>query len=184
MVARKLRNNIQGAVMIRTKRRALGLALGFLVIGAVAAIAGPPWISIEYPVNPFDAGAKDGYLKVRTYHHSDLVGYQIAGTAEGLVNGRRTTSALDINPLNVPGTYVVNWKKPATGDWILLISTKREGEHMATAVVKVDQEGRVAQVSVPYRIIENGRWKVPRAVASSEVDAMLRGGSILVLDNR
>lgn len=163
--------------MFKMKRRTLGLALAFTAIGAVVAIAGPPWISIEYPVNPLDPAAKGGFVTVRTYHHADLVGYDIAGTAEGLVNGQRQSTRLDIHPLKLAGTYVVNWRKPASGNWVLVISTQRDGQHMATAVVKVSADGQVASVTVPSRTSENGRWIVPRAVAASEVDAMLRSGA-------
>ena len=163
--------------MFQSKRRIVSLALAFTAVAAVAAIAGPPWIAIEYPVNPLDPAAKGGFVTVRTYHHADLVGYEIVGTAEGLVNGRRQRTQLDIRPLKLAGTYVVHWKKPASGSWALLISTKRDGQHMATAVVKVDAAGEVASVTVPSRTIENGRWTVPRPVAASEVDALLRSGT-------
>lgn len=163
--------------MFKMNRRTLGLALAFSVVGAAAAIAGPPWISIEYPVNPLDPAAKGGFVTVRTYHHSDLVSFDIGGTAEGLVNGQRQSAKLDIRPLKSAGTYVVNWKKPAGGNWALIISTRRDGQHMATAVVKVDAAGQVASVTVPSRMIENGRWTVPRAVAAPEIDALLRNGT-------
>ncbi len=163
--------------MFKMQRRTLGFALALTAIGAAVAIAGPPWISIEYPVNPLDPAAKGGFVTVRTYHHADLIGYDITGTAEGLVNAQRQSTKLDIRPLKLAGTYVVNWKKPASGKWVLLISTKRDGQHMATAVVQVSAEGQVASVIVPSRTTENGRWTVPRAVAASEVDAMLRSGT-------
>lgn len=165
-------------------KRTLGLAVALTAIAAAAAIAGPPWISIEYPVNPLDPAAKGGYVTVRTYHHADLVGYQIGGTAEGLVNGERQSSKLDIRPLRPAGTYVVNWKKPASGSWVLVISTQRDGQHMATAVVKVGADGQVASVVVPSKLIENGRWTLPRAVASSEIDAMLRNGVTIAATSR
>lgn len=163
--------------MFKSKRRTIGLALAFTAVAAAAAIAGPPWISIEYPVNPLDPTAKGGFVTVRTYHHAELVGYEIAGTAEGLVNGQRQSAKLEIRPLKLAGSYVVHWKKPASGSWAVLITTKRDGHHMATAVVKVDAAGQVASVTVPSRTIENGRWTVPRPVAASEVDAMLRTGT-------
>lgn len=163
--------------MFKMKHRTLGLAFALSVVGAAAAIAGPPWISIEYPVNPLDPEAKGGFVMVRTYHHSDLLSFEIGGTAEGLVNGQRQSAKLDIRPLKSAGTYIVNWKKPASGNWALIISTRRDGQHMATAVVKVDAAGQVASVTVPSRTIENGRWTVPRPVAASEVDAMLRNGA-------
>lgn len=163
--------------MFRIKARTLALAAGISAVTAVAAMAGPPWISIEYPSNPLDPSARGGFVTVRTYHHADLMSYDISGTAEGVVNGRRVSNKLEIKRLAQAGTYVVNWKKPAAGNWVLLITTARDGHHMATAVVKVDPSGRVAEVNVPFRTVENGRWVVPRAVAAAEVDAMLRAPS-------
>ena len=146
--------------------------LSLVFAGVVAA--GPPWIAIEYPANPFDPGTRGAFLTVRTYHHGDLMSYDISGTAEGLVNGKRQSVRLDIRRLPQAGMYAVRWQKPAQGTWALLISTTRDGEHMASALVSIDGSGRVAGVSVPADPIENGRWLVPRKVASAEVEALLR----------
>ena len=146
--------------------------LSLIFAGALAA--GPPWIAIEYPANPFDPGTRGAFLTVRTYHHGDLMGFDISGTAEGLVNGKRESVRLQISRLPQAGMYAVRWQKPAQGTWALLISTTRDGAFMASALVSVDGSGRVAGVSVPSNTIENGRWVVPRKVASAEVDALLR----------
>ncbi|MEO5588392.1 MAG: hypothetical protein ABIS03_02310 [Gemmatimonadaceae bacterium] len=157
---------------ISFKRIAVVSALSLVV--ASAAVAGPPWIAIEYPANPHDPNTRGAFLTVRTYHHGDLLSYDIAGTAEGLVNGKRQSARLDIRRLPQAGVYAVRWQKPAAGQWALVISTSREGEHMATALVDVDSNGRVALVTVPSKSIENGRWITPRKVAAAEVDALLR----------
>src|SRR3954468_11818072 len=126
--------------------------LSLVFAGVVAA--GPPWIAIEYPANPFDSGTRGAFLTVRTYHHGDLMSYDVSGTAEGLVNGKRQTMKLDIRRLPEAGTYVVYWKKPAAGTWALIVSTSREDHYMASALIQVDQLGRVASVSVPADPIE------------------------------
>ena len=146
------------------------------LIFAGALAAGPPWIAIEYPANPFDPGTRGAFLTVRTYHHGDLMAFDISGTAEGLVNGKRESVRLQISRLPQAGMYAVRWQKPAQGTWALLISTTRDGQHMASALVSIDGTGRVAGVSVPSNTIENGRWVVPRKIASAEVDALLRSG--------
>ena len=158
-------------------KRALALVTVSLVAAGVA-VAGPPWIAIEYPVNPHDPATRDAFMTVRTYHHGDLVGYELTGTAEGLVNGQRRSARLDIRRLPQTGSYAVRWRKPADGTWVLVVSSTREGNHMATAVVTVDNTGRVARVSVPSRSIEGGKWQVPRAVAAAEVNAILRGQAL------
>jgi len=154
------------------KRFAIAAALTAGV--ATAAIAGPPWIAIEYPVNPHNPGTRDAFVTVRTYHHGELVSYGISGTAEGLVNGRRQSMPLDIRRLPEAGMFAVYWKKPAQGTWALLITSSQDNHFMASALIQVDDAGRVASVSVPSNSIENGRWLVPRKVASNEIDAALR----------
>ena len=152
------------------------LALATILSAAVVttALAGPPWIAIEYPVNPHDPNTRGAFCTVRTYHHGDLMDFEINGTAEGLVNGKRQSVKLDIRRLPQPGTYAVRWTKPAQGKWALVISTAREGHYMASALIDVDARGQVASVKVPSDPIEGGRWQVPRKVASAEVEALLK----------
>ena len=158
-------------------KRALAVIVVSLVAAGVA-VAGPPWIAIEYPVNPHDPATRDAFMTVRTYHHGDQVGHELTGTAEGLVNGQRRSMRLDIRRLPQTGAYAVRWQKPAQGTWVRVVSSRQEGTHMATAVVTVDNSGRVARVSVPSRPIEGGRWQVPRAGAAAEVNAILRGQTL------
>lgn len=160
--------------MLQTSFTRIAVVSALSLAVATAAVAGPPWIAIEYPANPHDANTRGAFLTVRTYHHGDLLSYDIGGTAEGLVNGKRQSARLDIRRLPQAGSYAVRWQKPASGEWALVISTSRDGKHMATALVDVDSRGRVASVTVPARSIEGGRWISPRKVADAEVDAMLR----------
>jgi hypothetical protein len=160
--------------MLRSRYHRFALVTLASLLVAGIATAGPPWIAIEYPANPFDPNTRGAYLTVRTYHHGDQTPFDISGTAEGLVNGKRQSVKLDIRRLPQPGMYAVRWQKPREGNWALLITTTRDGHHMATALVDIDAQGRVASVSVPSNTTENGRWVVPRQVASGEVDAALR----------
>lgn len=155
----------------RYQRFAL-VTIASIVVAGIAA-AGPPWIAVEYPANPHDPNTRGAFLTVRTYHHGDLMSYDISGTAEGLVKGKRESVRLDIRRLPQAGMYAVRWQKPAEGSWALVISTSSEGHFMASVLVDVDARGRVGSVTVPSNTIENGRWLVPRRVAATEVDALL-----------
>lgn len=170
--------------MIRPPLRKLALLAGLSAVVATAAIAGPPWIAIEYPANPHDPATRDALLTVRTYHHGDLMSYQLTGTAEGIVNGRRQTMPLDIRRLPTAGVYAVRWQKPAQGSWMLVITSSRGSSDAATALVTIDSRGGVASVSVPFDTIENGRWRVPRKVASAEVAAMLKANAATTVARR
>lgn len=154
------------------KKFALVAALS--TIALTAAVAGPPWIAVEYPVNPHDPNTRGAFCTIRTYHHGDLMAYDVTGTAEGLVNGKRQSVRLDIRRLPQAGMYAVRWTKPAEGSWAIVISTARDGHFMASALIDVDSRGRVASVTVPSKPIEGGRWTLPIQVASAELDALLR----------
>jgi hypothetical protein len=163
--------------MFRSPIRKLALLAGLTALVTTVAVAGPPWIAIEYPANPHDPGTRGALLTVRTYHHGELMSYQLSGTAEGIVNGRRQTMPLDIRRLPQAGMYAVRFQKPAQGSWMLVITSSQNGAFAASALVTLDSGGGVASVSVPSGTIENGRWRVPRRVALAEIDAMLKNAA-------
>jgi len=106
---------------------------------------------------------------VRTYHHGDLMAKTVTGTAEGVVNGKRQSMALDIRPGSQAGMYVVRWQRPAVGRWVLVINSGMQGVTDATAVVDISPSGGVASVTVPTPQLEmdgsrHGRWRQPRSM--------------------
>jgi len=160
--------------MLRTAMLASALTL----TAFSSALAGPPWIAIEYPANPFDRASRDGFLTVRTYHHGDPLARTVTGTAEGVVNGKRETMRLDIRPGSQAGMYVVRWQRPASGRWVLVINTGEKGKVDASAVVEISPTGGIAGVTVPTRHVGDG-WIGPRAVAAAEIDGLLQGRAIV-----
>ncbi len=163
--------------MSRTLLRTFALATALTLSAFSTASAGPPWIAIEYPANPFDQTSRDAFLTVRTYHHGEMMAKTVTGTAEGVVNGQRQSMKLDIRPGSQPGMYVVRWQKPANGRWVLVINSGNQGIVDATAVVEISPTGAVANVSVPTRQLGNG-WIGPRPVAASEIDGLLQGRAL------
>jgi hypothetical protein len=163
--------------MRRTLLRTFALVTALTLTAFGTASAGPPWIAIEYPANPFDRTSRDAFLTVRTYHHGDLMARTVTGTAEGVVNGKRQSMRLDIRPGSQAGVYAVRWQRPATGRWVLVISSGTAGVTDATAVVEISPTGGVAGITVPTRAIGGG-WISPRAVAAAEIDALLQGRAI------
>src|SRR6476646_8248818 len=160
--------------MKRTLLRTFALVTAFTLTAFSSALAGPPWIAIEYPANPFDRTSRDAFLTVRTYHHGELMAKTVTGTAEGVVNGKRQSMPLDSRPGSQTGRYVVRWQRPAVGRWVLVINSGNQGITDATAVVEINPTGGVANISVPTKSYGNG-WIGPRPVASSEIDALLQG---------
>jgi hypothetical protein len=140
-----------------------------------AAAAGPPWISIEYPVNPFDRTTRGAYLLVHAYYHGTPVGYPVSGTAEGLVNGERRTVTLRFETTARTGVYALRKQWPSDGAWTLVISVT-QGEHdrggVAQALVELAPNGTVASVRVPTQQHAEGAF--PRRLTSQEIEGALR----------
>ena len=84
--------------MKRPLLRSLALVTALTLTAFSSAHAGPPWIAIEYPANPFDQATRGGFLTVRTYHHGQITAKTLTGTAEGVINGKRESMKLDIRP--------------------------------------------------------------------------------------
>jgi len=138
------------------------------------ALAGPPWISIESPPNPFNSETRGALLVVRVYHHGEAAFYPVSGTAEGLQNGKRQSMKLEFGSTSTPGMYSLKFSRPSAGAWLLMIHVGEPGEHgQATAVVSLDAEGQVSSVQVPTR--QQGDWLLPRELSEAEVSARLRG---------
>jgi len=157
-----------------------------LLIGALAAAlnttiaapspssapAGPPWISIEYPVNPYDQSTRDAFLVVHAFHHGTPMAFPVSGTAEGIVNGQRRTITLEFGTTSRTGAYALKKQWPDQGTWTLVIGVMQGVEDRVTAIVDLSSDGQVARINVPTRQ-QNG-WVVPAKVAMADVEAGLR----------
>lgn len=133
---------------------------------------GPPWIAIEYPVNPYDQTTRDAYLVVHAYHHGTPTAFPISGTAEGLVDGKRRSVSLEFSRTSRPGVFALKKQWSAAGTWTLVIAVMQAKEDQVQAIVNVGTDGRVASVRVPTK--RQGEWLVPAPVAMTEVDKELR----------
>ena len=157
------------------RRIALALALLAAIPAAAsvraASLLGPPWISIEYPGNPFDRDHHDAYLYVHTFHHQNAIDAPPRGTAEGIVGGQRRSIALAFEATSRPGTFALRQQWPREGTWMLVITTGPQAGS-ATALVDIGPAGDVTAVRVPTE--RRGDWTVPTAVSAAAVDAALR----------
>ena len=159
---------------------ALGILFGAVTLigagspaSAHTAVAGPPWISIETPVNPYDATTRDAYLVVHAFHHGTPVAFPVSGTAEGMVNGERRSVKLDFATTSRPGAYALRKQWGDAGIWTLVITVHQAENDGAQALVEVGADGEVARVQVPTRIGERN-LRFPRELAAQEIDAALR----------
>lgn len=140
--------------------------LALSVAALVSTAAGPPWISIEYPINPHDQSMRGAFLLVHVFHHSTPIVYPVEGTAEGIVNGERRTIKLEFTETSRTGVYGLRRQWPTEGVWTLVIKGG------ATAVVELGADGEVASVNVPSR--QERGWTIPTDVPMNDIDKALR----------
>jgi hypothetical protein len=153
--------------------RKLSLA-ALLVTGLPAiAVAGPPWISIELPANPWDQTTRGAFLLVHAFHHGLPIQVPVTGVAEGIVNGQRKSVTLTFDKASRPGVYTLRNQWGSTGRWVLVITVSQHQDDVAQAIVEISEAGEVTAVRVPVRADRDG---FPRRVTQAEVEAALRTG--------
>ena len=151
------------------------LAISSLFVATAFASSGPPWISIEYPANPYDAASREAFLLVHAFHHHTPMYFPVSGTAEGLVSGARRTISLEFKNTSRPGVYALRKQWPTDGVWTLVLSVSQgEGEfNTARAVVELGANEQVASVNVPTVKARDG-YVVPGPVSMADIEARLR----------
>lgn len=164
-------------------RRLRGVALAFvslMVVFAAAPVSSraasfgtialkwPPWLSVEYPVNPYDRANRDALLLMHAAMREGVpTARDLVGTAEGIVNGQRQSVALRLDATSQPGVFAVRRQWPAEGAWMLEITLAKS----TTALVSLDRSGAVSSVDVPMTTTSGNRF--PRAVVQREIDSTL-----------
>lgn len=154
----------------RPTRRPAVLAAALLLTLATTALAGPPWLSIELPANPYDRLTRGAIALVRTYHHGVPMQIQARGTAEGLIDGERVSLPLELVATSATGLYALRGEIPDDGSWVLVVRAGDE-DYPVTAIVDLGPGGAVRAVDVPLRA---GDPPLPREVTGQEIDARLR----------
>ena len=162
---------------LKTFARPSILAIGPLLVAATIAIAGPPWISIEYPPNRLDGDTRGALALVRMYHHEHQGQFPVEGTAEGVVDGERVSLPLKFTPVGSAGVWAVWGEIPKEGNWVLAIHgtdgvSKAEVSILA-ALAAGNQE--ISFVKVPRS--REGNW--PRAASARDVESMLQTAIVL-----
>ncbi len=157
------------------KRQALALALVLSI--ATPALAGPPWISIELPANPYDRTSRGAFLLVHTFHHGNEIGATPSGTAEGVVGGQRRSVPLRFEQTTRTGVYALQNLWGGQGVWTLVIGMQRSAHPMdqVQALVEIGANGEVAGVRVPTA--RQGDNVIPSPVAMKEIETGLRSRS-------
>src|SRR6266571_1251067 len=165
---------LEVAMQVRIRSLALAALATALVAAPVSAfeLKGPPWISIELPVNPYDQSTRGAFFLVHSFHHGTAMGFIVSGTAEGMMNGERRSLKLDFAETSREGVYALKRTWPKEGTWTLVIKANQGPEDAATAVVDLGPDGDVVAIRVPT--MHRGSWTVPAPVSLGEIDAALR----------
>lgn len=157
---------------LKTFARPAILATAPLLVAATIAIAGPPWISIEYPPNRLDPDTRGALAVVRIYHHQHQGQFPIEGTAEGVVDGARMSLPLKFTPVGDEGAWATWGEIPGEGNWVLAIhgTDGATGAEVSILAALADGNEEISFVKVPRS--REGNW--PRAASEADVESMLR----------
>jgi hypothetical protein len=153
--------------------RRIGVTIAALLVFATPALAGPPWVSIEYPTNPHDPSTRGAIALVHAYHHSDHITPEMSATAEAFINGRRASVPLKLTPTGRAGVYAVSGELEGDGPWLVVVTLEQAPTATATALVAVNSDGRITSVRVPIDTNHEG-WVIPRKVTEQDIEAELR----------
>jgi hypothetical protein len=137
-------------------------------VASPSMVKWPPWISIESPVNPYDASTRGAAMLVRAaFREGTAQLSDLTGSAEGIVGGARRSIALHFDSTGRPNVFALRRQWPTEGTWLLRISLMT-----TTAIVTLDRSGNVASVRIPTEMTAT-HDEVPRAVGSKEIDSIL-----------
>jgi hypothetical protein len=158
--------------MTRLLLGALAAALSTTPAVPTPATMGPPWISIEYPVNPYDSSTKDAFLVVHAFHHGDPTNFPVSGSAEGIVSGQRRTVPLEFTRTSRTGVFALRKQWASEGAWTLVVGVVQGPGDRVSAIVELDRAGQVARVTVPTR--RRDGHTIPAPVVMRDVESALR----------
>ena len=157
--------------MTLAARRILLASTLFVVTMTARADAGPPFISVELPANPLDRTTRGAYLLVHGFHHEVATAQRLVGTAEGIVDGARSSVPIVFEATSRTGVFAVRRTWGTKGTWLLVLRAGPD-EWPATALVGIGADGAVRSVRVPME--RRDGWDVPMKVEATQVDRELR----------
>ena len=138
-----------------------------LLLLAANAAAGGFFLSIHAP-DPKVAD-RDAILTVEAQGCQDYSQAHVTGTAEGTVDGKRRSIALELAATGRPGAYMVRRQWPERGKWVLVFHSVAWGRTTST-IVSLAPDGRLPPDSAPSQ----GIRMMMRPVNSEDIEAALR----------
>lgn len=114
------------------------LTFGVGLAAAVSLMAGGFVLQIGKPSANPEAQAKNAVLVVRGFSCAEPEKTKVTGTAEGFVNGKRESVALNLMPLAEQSSYAVAKQWPSEGRWVLAFTMTNPHMGHQSAMVKVE----------------------------------------------
>lgn len=147
--------------------RHLALASLLFVAFAGAASAGQPSLRATLPADHAEGLRRGGFMLVHGYRHAETFPLTLTGTAEGTVNGRRTSVPLTFVRDTLDGSIMLiirTW--PGGGAWVLNIGGGYDSTRMyAGIVIGVNPQGVPVLVQNPRSAMGGTRPASRREVA-------------------
>ena len=138
--------------------------LGLVTSAAATMALGQAFtFTIGSPVAAQDSRSKLAAFVFRIEGCAEPASAQVGGTAEGLVQGARTSVALKLMPMSQAGVYAVYPSWPAGGDWVVNLNGTCAGAR-AGALVPIGPAG----------FLRASSKFLPRPATAPEIDAALQ----------
>ncbi len=94
---------------------------------SIDAMAGGFWLTLGNPAASAEAQAAHAVVTVMPTGCHNPAEAKVTATAEGVVNGKRTSIPVKLTPLGKPGFYAIARQWPAEGKWALRVVGEYNG---------------------------------------------------------
>ncbi len=136
------------------------------ILFAAPVFAGGFWLTLERPANESDAAA---VVRVIGCHNPQDA--QVAGTAEGLVRGKRASVPIKLRSTGRTGVYEIERPTLEPGAWVFAV-TARLDRSLTSELAPLAADGRLAAVVDRSTPEKPGRYAY-RAILPADIDAAL-----------
>jgi len=104
------------------------------VMFTLPAFAGGFWITLGNPEASSEARAMNAVLTLMPTGCGNPAEAKLTATAEGMVNGKRTSVPLSVKALSKPGLHAISKHWPAEGKWVIRVVASYEGSQTSVIV--------------------------------------------------
>ena len=147
------------------------LCKSLIILSTIIAplFAGGLWLEIGNPAASPEAQAKHAVLIARATSCHSPAKTSLTATAEGIVNGVRTSIPLKIAPLSTEGTFAIRREWPEQGTWVVkLVATNPEYNGFYSGVLVPIDRGPVKWAAIKH---------YSHAPTDAEITAALSGAT-------